>query len=257
VDKSTPPTYGSVSVAGVLTNAGVGTVTLTNLSSNPAYAFAAGDSFTLFNKALANGAALSIAPASPGPGLAWTNNLAIDGTIGVVAAAPAITSVAPNPVTGSSFPLTFTLNGGGFVSGCTVLLTNLDTSAGYSLPATFISASQVTASAVLGTAPHNWNATVLNPGPIASGQAAFVATAPASRPQITRVAAPGHTKLILSGINGSTPAYPYALVGTTNVSQSLLLWTRLATNVFDGTGAFSCTNAIDPAKPWFFCGIQQ
>jgi hypothetical protein len=25
----------------------------------------------------------------------------------------------------------------------------------------------------------------------------------------------------------------------------------------DGTGTFSCTNAIDPAKPRFFYGIQQ
>jgi hypothetical protein len=51
--------------------------------------------------------------------------------------------------------------------------------------------------------------------------------------------------------------YSYVVVGTTNVAQSLSLWQRLVTNYYDGTGNFSCTNAITPGQPRFFYGIQQ
>jgi autotransporter-associated beta strand protein len=256
VDKSSPQTNAAAWVTGALTNAGLGTVTLTNLNPNPAYGYAAGETFVLFNKALANGAALSIAPATPGPGLAWTNRLAVDGSIGVLATGPAVTSVAPNPVTGSSFPLTLTLNGSGFVPGCLVLLTNTDTFAATSVAANFLSSSQVTASATLGTMPHNWNATVVNPGPGSSSPAAFTVAAPATRPLISSVTTSGLTNLILGG-SGGTPGYPFAVVGTTNVAQPWLLWAPLVTNFFDGTGSFSLTNAISPAQPQFFYGIQQ
>jgi autotransporter-associated beta strand protein len=91
VDKATLQTNDFVSVSRVLTNSGTGTVTLTNRNSNPAFAFAANDRFYIFNKGLSNGAAMAIVPATPGPGLAWTNLLAVDGSIGIVA------TVAVNP----------------------------------------------------------------------------------------------------------------------------------------------------------------
>ncbi len=73
-----------------------GSLVLTNLAGT----LAAGDSFTLFSAPGGiSGSFASITPAWPGPGLLWnTNNLAINGTISMVAAPPAtparITSVS-------------------------------------------------------------------------------------------------------------------------------------------------------------------
>jgi autotransporter-associated beta strand protein len=75
-----------VSVSGALTNTGTGTIVVTNFGP----ALVAGDSFQLFSQAVSNGAAMTITPA-PGAGLAWQNNLAVNGTIAVV------TGVASNP----------------------------------------------------------------------------------------------------------------------------------------------------------------
>jgi autotransporter-associated beta strand protein len=72
-------TNDTVSVRGTLTNSGAGTITVTNLGS----ALVAGRSFKLFNQLLSNGGALAITP-PPGTGLAWSNSLALDGTIAVV-----------------------------------------------------------------------------------------------------------------------------------------------------------------------------
>jgi fibronectin-binding autotransporter adhesin len=72
-----------------------GTLNLVNISATP---LAAGNSFKLFNAGGSyNGAFASIVPATPGAGLLWnTNNLVVDGTVSVVAAAasqPGISSV--------------------------------------------------------------------------------------------------------------------------------------------------------------------
>jgi autotransporter-associated beta strand protein len=91
INKSLAPSNDFVAVGGVLTNSGSGTVTVTNLNANPSFAFANGDKFTLFSQPLANGTNMTISPSSPGPGLAWTNNLALDGSIGVYS-----TGVAPS-----------------------------------------------------------------------------------------------------------------------------------------------------------------
>lgn len=73
-----------------------GTLNLVNV--NPT-ALAAGNSFKLFNAGASyNGAFANIVPSTPGAGLIWnTNNLVVDGTVSVVAAAvpqPGITSVS-------------------------------------------------------------------------------------------------------------------------------------------------------------------
>jgi autotransporter-associated beta strand protein len=70
---------GKAVVSGALTNAGTGTVTVTNLGS----ALQVGDTFTLFNKPLTNGGAMTIT----GAGMSWQNNLAVDGTISVLGVA--------------------------------------------------------------------------------------------------------------------------------------------------------------------------
>jgi hypothetical protein len=257
VDKSTAQTNDAVFVAGALANSGSGTVTITNL--NPGLPFANNDVFAVFNKAL-TGTAMSISPPTPGPGLAWVNNLAVDGTIGVTnSSGPTLSAVAPNPVIGSSFPVILTLTGSGFVAPCDVLLTNLATLAGSSYPVGSTDGSHLSVPAVLGAASANatWNATVVNNGGATSGQVTFTVNAPA-RPKVLNVTSPGHANVIMSGTGGSGMAGDsYVVLGTTNVAQSLSLWQRLATNQFDGSGTFSCTNAVTPGQPRFFYGIQQ
>ena len=54
--------------------------------------------------------------------------------------------------------------------------------------------------------------------------------------------------LIFSG-TGGTANGNYAVLTTTNVTTPLAQWTSLVTNMFDGTGAFSVTNAISGGTP--------
>ncbi|HEY4416931.1 MAG TPA: sulfatase-like hydrolase/transferase [Verrucomicrobiae bacterium] len=82
VDKSQSVTNGFVQVSGSLINSGNGTLTI----SNAGPVLVAGDSFKLFSQALVNGGTLMISPATPAAGLAWKNQLAVDGSISVVTA---------------------------------------------------------------------------------------------------------------------------------------------------------------------------
>lgn len=89
-------------VSGTLNNAGVGTVTIANLGAT----LQANDTFTLFNKPLANGNALTIT----GGNAVWTNKLAIDGTIAVVS--PIATTPGPlnHSVVGNTLTLSWPAN---------------------------------------------------------------------------------------------------------------------------------------------------
>ena len=83
VDKTLSPSNDFAVVTGMLTNAGTGTLTVTNLGATP---LVAGDSFTLFSQPLTNGSALTIVS---DPAVVWTNKLAVDGSIQVVSVASA------------------------------------------------------------------------------------------------------------------------------------------------------------------------
>jgi Alginate lyase len=52
-------------------------------------------------------------------------------------------------------------------------------------------------------------------------------------------------EVVIRGTNGTPGAACYVL-SSTNLTQPLGEWTRLATNLFDGNGSFSYTNAVDP-----------
>jgi len=75
-------------VSGVLANSGTGSILITNLGPT----LAVGDSFQLFNQPVLNGSALSI---SSGDGVTWTNMLALNGSIQVLAV-----TVPINPLPG-------------------------------------------------------------------------------------------------------------------------------------------------------------
>lgn len=97
VDKSLSPANDVCVVSGILTNGGTGIITVTNLGAD----LVLGDSFPLFSQPVLNGSALTIA-SSPGAGLAWTNKLAVDGSIAVVA----VPTIAPDPTN-----ITFSVSG--------------------------------------------------------------------------------------------------------------------------------------------------
>jgi autotransporter-associated beta strand protein len=88
-----------VVVSGTLNNGGTGTVTVTNLGT----VLQAGDSFALFNKALANGNAMAVT----GGNVIWTNKLAVDGTIAVVTAISSTPTNISYAVSGNTLTLSW------------------------------------------------------------------------------------------------------------------------------------------------------
>jgi uncharacterized repeat protein (TIGR01451 family) len=106
VNKSVSPANDLVVVTGTSTNAGIGTVAVMNIGLT---ALEVGDRFQLFNQPLLNGQAMTIAPA-PGVGLDWTNNLAVDGSIAVVALAQP-TVMATNLTITAAGPASFQVSG--------------------------------------------------------------------------------------------------------------------------------------------------
>jgi autotransporter-associated beta strand protein len=56
------------------------------------------------------------------------------------------------------------------------------------------------------------------------------------------------TNLVISGSDGRA-AGDYYVLTSTNVALPLTNWTRIATNVFDGSGDFSFTNSVSPSVP--------
>lgn len=63
-------------------------------------------------------------------------------------------------------------------------------------------------------------------------------------------------KLLFSGTGGTANGTYYVLTAT-NLATPLMNWTPVQTNTFDATGAFSVTNALNPATPQLFYRIQQ
>ncbi len=165
---------------------------------------------------------------------------------------PGITGISPSsPVTGSSGPQTLTINGVNFQSGCTVTLSNLNTSASVSPAVTFNSSSSLTVTATFTVTPHNWDVQVINPGPTATSPFNFTVSAP-HQPKIGGINLdPAKTQIVLTGTNG-TAGLTYTVYGSTNLALPLANWLPLATNVFGAGGAFDCTNAIGSHPMSFF-----
>jgi autotransporter-associated beta strand protein len=61
--------------------------------------------------------------------------------------------------------------------------------------------------------------------------------------------------LILNGTQGA-PNGGYSILSSTNLGLPVAEWTLVGTNVFDGSGNFTFTNAINPATPQLFYLIQ-
>jgi uncharacterized protein with beta-barrel porin domain len=104
VDKALSPSNDFTSVVGTLVNTGAGVIAVTNL--NPGVPLAVGDRFTLFSKPVTGGALLTPAP-PPGPGLAWTNQLALDGSIAVIPGTAAYPTNLTYSVSGNTLTITW------------------------------------------------------------------------------------------------------------------------------------------------------
>jgi hypothetical protein len=71
-----------------------------------------------------------------------------------------------------------------------------------------------------------------------------ISVAAVPRPSFSKPVLSGGS-LIFSGTGGS-PNGTYYVMASTNVATPTTNWTTLATNLFDGSGAFSFTNVVDP-----------
>ncbi|TAL00211.1 MAG: hypothetical protein EPO07_10035 [Verrucomicrobia bacterium] len=103
------PASDSLNVSGILTNSGTGTVNVSNVGAN----LQAGDIFTLFNKALTNGNALTIT--GGGSSVTWSNRLAVDGKIQVLAVVPTTPTNLTFNVSGNTVTLSWPGNYQGWI----------------------------------------------------------------------------------------------------------------------------------------------
>src|ERR1035441_7766421 len=123
-------------------------------------------------------------------------------------AAPSITSVSPNPVTGSSSTQPFTIYGNNFVSGCNVTLQT----GGVSYPNRTIgsfSSTAITINPNFTTTAATWTVQVINPSGQASAQYSFTVNAPAAAPSITSVSP--------NPVTGASSTQPFTIYGGTSV----------------------------------------
>ncbi len=97
VDRAGSPTSDKVNVTGTISNAGTGTVRVSNRGA----ALQVGDTFTLFNKAVTGGGTMKVI----GGGVGWNNQLAANGTIVVASlGGPNISSTFATPTLTLNWP---------------------------------------------------------------------------------------------------------------------------------------------------------
>jgi hypothetical protein len=95
-----------------------------------------------------------------------------------------------------------------------------------------------------------WDTTSLN-----SNGTLKVKTAPAPPAPGINAAAMTGASLVMSGTNGVRGGTYYVLTST-NLSLPLASWLRVATNLFDASGDFTCTNSMAGGSPQRFYLLQ-
>jgi hypothetical protein len=120
---------------------------------------------------------------------------------------PSISSVSPNPVTGSNSAQPFTINGSNFQSGCSVTLRDLTAGQTFTnRPISSQTSTQIVINPNFTTAAHSWSVEVINPGNASSGQFNFSVIAPVVTPTITSVSP--------NPVTGSNSAQPFTINGS-------------------------------------------
>jgi hypothetical protein len=157
---------------------------------------------------------------------------------------PQITSVSPNPVTGSNSAQPFAINGSGFTSSSTVTLRDKTTGEVFSNRAI---SSQTSTQLVINpnftTAAHSWSVEVIN-GSLSSGQFTFQVVAPASPPSISSVSP--------DPVTGSNSAQPFTINGSGFTSSSTVtLRDKTTGEVFSNRAISSQTSTRIVINPVF------
>jgi len=120
-------------------------------------------------------------------------------------AAPAITSLSPNPMTGSSSAQALIVNGTGFVSG-NGLKVSVGSTVYQGSQVTFMSSTQLAANVLVGTGAASLSVQVTNPNGVSSNASSLTVTAPSTAPVITTLSPnpmTGSTSVQTLTINGS------------------------------------------------------
>jgi hypothetical protein len=151
-------------------------------------------------------------------------------------ATPAITSLSPDPMTGSNSSQTLTITGTGFATGDTVQAAYPGGAVG-TLQILSLSATQIRASIATGTTARIWTVQVVNANSVASNSASLQVTAPAppTTPVITAVSSlkaantnqtltitgtgftPGNSLRVVVGYNGYGYYYPVISATATQI----------------------------------------
>jgi hypothetical protein len=224
--------------------------TLNSISPNPVTGSTSAQTFTLSGSNFVSGAKVQVAYASNGYTFTNTNTNAtfvsstqltvpittsttadtwklrvqnpggqLSGQINLVvnspsANPPALNSISPNPVTGSTSAQMFTLSGSNFVSGAKVQVayaSNGYTFTNTNTNATFVSSTQLTVPITTSTTADTWKVRVVNPDGQASGQINLVVNSPTANPPTLNSISP-------NPVTGSTSAQTFTLSGSNFVS---------------------------------------
>lgn len=105
IDRSGTPTNDRLAAPGIVVNSGA-TLTVTNVGSTN---LAVGDTFALFSTPISGSFSTLNLPALPGPAMLWTNRLAVNGTITVVATNLVAVGAASPPVVAAGYATLLTV----------------------------------------------------------------------------------------------------------------------------------------------------
>jgi alpha-L-rhamnosidase len=221
-----------------------GTLTvITNATDGP---LVAGDTFQLFKSGTYGGSAFSATNLPTlGSGLAWSNSLAINGSIKVVSIVP------PPPVAGFSGGPTniFVTQLVTLTDASTGSITNWVWNYGDGNAVTNSSNASVT-HAYPNAGSYTVSLTVSGLGGTgASTQPDYVVVKP--KAAIGGVTLTADGKLVFSGTNGPA-GEQYRILTTTDVSLPLLEWTPVWTNMFAADGSYNYTNTPGASQSSFF-----
>ena len=175
---------------------------------------------------------------------------------------PSVSSVSPNPVTGSNSSQPFTINGSNFVSGATVTLRDHRTGEVFTnRPISSFSSTQIVINPIFTTYAATWSVEVINPGGYSSGQFYFNVVAPVSSVNLTPYQPAGWSdKIVVSKITGtytdSSPLYStdtlyvdWAVInnGSAGISTTFYTWLYV-----DGNLKWTWSTASLPSNNYFY-----
>ncbi len=237
VDKSASPSNDVITVLGTLSSAGTGTVTVTNLGP----ALVIGDSFQVFAQPLPNGQGLTVASADGS--LVWTNKLAQDGSIAVLAVVPP--KPPPTNLTVAALsPTSFKLRarGGPNQAYSVYACTNVTTPAAnwWLLGTVFADAGGVIQFV---------DTPATNPQRFYRLAAATVAPPRVAATNLSLTAA-GPTAFTLRGRGG--PNLTYGVYAATSVTTPLASWVLIGNTVADAGGVIQFVDTPAPSRQRFY-----